>query len=162
MDLDLSLLHSSTINEIDISNTYDIPKEYYENTGILSLNQIKVEGKIYRGVSEDDIDEFTDYITCTISGNMTIEDSISLEPIDYPFFTEYDDILEENCKKNENTLDIFQFLWENIVLEIPLQFTKVEDLSKFHGDGWRLISEDELVASNNPFSDLLKDFNKEE
>ena len=162
MDLDLSLLHSSTVNKIDISNIYDIPKEYYENTGILSLNQIKVEGKIYRGVSEDDIDEFTDYITCTISGSMTIEDSISLEPIDYPFSTEYDDILEENCKKNENTLDIFQFLWENIVLEIPLQFTKVEDLSKFHGDGWRLISEDELVASNNPFSDLLKDFNKEE
>ena len=58
-------------------------------------------------------------------------------------------------------LDIFQFLWENIVLEIPLQFTKVKDLSKFHGDGWKLVSEDELTTRNNPFSDLLKDFEEE-
>ena len=55
----------------------------------------------------------------------------------------------------------FQFLCENIVLEIPLQFTKVKDLSKFHGDGWKLIREDELTNSNNPFSDLLKDFKEE-
>ena len=112
--------------------------------------------------SIDDIDELTDYIKATITGNIIIEDSISLEPLEYPISIEYDDILEENCKKNENTLDIFQFLWENIVLEIPLQFTKVEDLSKFHGDGWRLISEDELKKHNtNPFSELLKDFKEE-
>ena len=67
----------------------------------------------------------------------------------------------ENWIKNKNTLDIFSFLWENIVLEVPLQFTKVEDLSKFHGDGWRLISEDSLKRENNPFSDLLKDYDKE-
>lgn len=161
MQIDLSLLHSGTMPEVDITNTYTIPEEYFQNAGVLALKDIEVAGKIYRGVSEDDIDEFQDYIKCTIKGNMTIEDSISLEPIDYPFSIEYDDILEENCKKNENTLDIFQFLWENIVLEIPLQFTKVKDLSKFHGDGWRLISEDDLVTSNNPFSDLLKDFKEE-
>lgn len=161
MEIDLSLLHSGTVPEVDITNTYTISEEYFGSTDVLALDDIKVAGKIYRGVSEDDIDEFQDYITCTITGSMTIEDSISLEPIDYPFSIEYDDILEENCKKNENTLDIFQFLWENIVLEIPLQFTKVKDLSKFHGDGWRLIREDELKTSNNPFSDLLKDFKEE-
>lgn len=161
MDIDLSLLHSGTITEVDITNTYTLTKEYYNNTGVLELKDIKVAGKVYRGVSEEEIDEYQDYITCNISGTMIIEDSISLEPIDYPFSIEYDDILEENCKKNENTLDIFQFLWENIVLEIPLQFTKVQDLSKFHGDGWKLIREDELTTSNNPFSDLLKDFKEE-
>ena len=92
---------------------------------------------------------------------MEIPDSISLEKVCYPFCIEYDDIISESCKKNENILDIFQFLWENIVLEVPLQFTKVDDLSKFHGDGWKLISEDELSTRNNPFSDLLKDFDKE-
>jgi uncharacterized metal-binding protein YceD (DUF177 family) len=158
MDIDLTLLHSGTVPEIDITNTYTLEKEYYEATDVLDLKEIKVEGKIYRGAAIDDIDDFQDYIECKISGTMIIEDSISLEPIEYPFSAEYDDILEENCKKNENTLDIFQFLWENIVLEVPLQFTKVKDLSEFHGDGWKLISEDELTSSNNPFSDLLKDF----
>ena len=161
MEIDLSLLESGTIDSIDITNNYIIPKEYYENTGILELKDLNVEGNIYRSVSEDDIEQLQDYIKCTIKGSMIIEDSISLEPVDYPFSMEYDDILEENCKKNENTLDIFQFLWENIVLEIPLRFTKVKDLSKFHGDGWKLIDEEERKTSNNPFSDLLKDFKEE-
>ena len=100
-------------------------------------------------------------VNCTIKGNMTIPDTISLEEINYPFTIEYNDIIPETSKKSKNILDIFEFLWENIVLEVPLQFTKVDDLSKFHGDGWKLISEDELSTRNNPFSDLLKDFDKE-
>ncbi len=161
MDIDLSLLHSGTVKEIDITNEYNIPNSYYEKTGVLELNNIKVAGIIYRDSSEDSIDELIDYANCTISGEMLIEDSISLDPVEYPFSIEYNDIIEDNCKKNENILDIFQFLWENIVLEIPLQFTKVKDLSKFHGDGWRLISEEDLTSSHNPFSDLLKDFKEE-
>ena len=161
MNIDYSLLVSGSVNDIDISNTYSIPKEYFENTDVIALNEIKVEGKIYQGISEDDPEETTEYIKCKITGEMTVADSISLEPVEYPFSIEYDDIIEENCKKSENILDIFQFLWENIVLEIPLQFTEVKDLSKFHGDGWKLISEDELKSSNNPFSDLLKDFKEE-
>ena len=159
MDIDLSLLHSNTINEIDISGVYNLDKNYYENCDITNLENINVNGKIIR--REDEDGEFLDYMICKINGVMIIPDSITLENIEYPYEIEYDDYLEDNCKKNENILDIFQFLWENIVLEVPLQFTKVSDLSKFHGDGWRLISEDELVK-NNPFSDLLKDYNEEE
>ena len=155
MDIDLTLLHSNTINEIDISNTYSIPKEYIYDEQVIDANNIEVEGKIY-------LKEQEDYIECSIKGEITIEDSISLEPIKYKIDTKYDDFIEENFKKNENTLDIFSFLWENIELEIPLQFTRVEDLSKFHGDGWKLISEEELKHSNNPFSDLLKDFDNKE
>ena len=161
MNIDLSLLHSATVNNIDITGTYSLPKEYYENTDVLELNNIKVTGEIYQGVDEENLDILEDYVKCEIKCNVILKDSISLEPVEYPIFIEYDDILEKNCKKDENTLDIFQFLWENIVLEIPLRFTKVKDLSKFHGDGWKLISEEELVTSNNPFSDLLNDFKEE-
>ena len=161
MNIDYSLLVSGSVSDIDITNTYSITKEYFEATDVIALNEIKVEGKIYQNVSEDDPDELIEYINCKITGEMTIADSISLEPVEYPFSIEYDDIIEENCKKSENVLDIFQFLWENIVLEIPLQFTKVKDLSKFHGDGWKLISEEEIVATNNPFNELLKDFKEE-
>ncbi len=155
MDIDLSLLHSKTIDEISITGIYTIPDDYIDKKLVTALNNIDVEGKIYIGNNEED------RINCTIRGYIILEDSISLEPVEYPFSIKYDDILEENSKKNKNTLDIFSFLWENIVLEVPLQFTKVKDLSKFHGDGWKLISEDELVKSNNPFSELLKDFKEE-
>lgn len=160
MEIDLSLLHSKTKEEIDITNTYTIPKEYYESTIVEKAENIKVTGKVYMAASTDDADE-EDYIKAKIEGDIILTDSISLEPISYPISIDFDDILEQNCKKDENTLDIFQFLWENIVLEIPLQFTKVKDLSKFHGDGWKLVSEDELTTRNNPFSDLLKDFEEE-
>ena len=105
--------------------------------------------------------EPTLYVEAIIDGIMIIPDSISLEEAEYPFHIEYNDFYEENDKNNENTLDIFAFLWENIVLEVPLQFTKVSDLSKYHGDGWKLISEDERNLQNNPFSELLKEFDKE-
>ena len=139
---------------IDLTNTYELPKEYYENSEIIRLDPIKVKGKVYLENEEE-------HINIEIKGNMIINDSISLEEVDYPFTIKLDEKIEENNKKDENTLDIFQVLWENIVLEVPLQFTKVEDLSKFHGDGWKLISEDELKENNNPFRDLLKDYDKE-
>lgn len=159
MPIDLSLLNSNTVSEIDISNTYSIPKSYFENMDIISLDNIKVEGKITRQINEDE--ELCLYANAIIDGVMIIPDSISLEEVEYPFHIEYDDYLDENCKNNENTLDIFAFLWENIVLEVPLQFTKVSDLSKYHGDGWKLISEDDRNLQENPFSELLKEFDKE-
>lgn len=155
MNIDLKLLHSNATDEIDITGEYLIPKEYYENSEVIKINSVKVNGNIIRD------EELDDTVKCTIEGSMIIPDSISLEEIEYPFNLEFNDKLEEIYKKDENTLDIFSFLWENIVLEVPLQFTKVDDLSKFHGDGWRLISEDELNQRNNPFSDLLKDYDKE-
>jgi len=161
MDIDLTALHAHTVTRIDVSDTYSIPNTYFGTTGVKKLDNIKVTGYVYLAPSEDDIDEEVDNINCKIKGNMVIEDSISLELVEYPFTIEYDDIIEENCKKNENTLDIFQFLWENIVLEVPLQFTKVKDFSKFKGDGWRLVSENELTTTNNPFSELLDKMKEE-
>lgn len=160
MIIDLSLLHSQTVDKIDITSIYDIPKEYFEKSSVLELKNIKVNGIISLDNAEDEY-TWEDHISCTIEGTMILEDSISLEPVEYPFLIEYDDIIDKNCKNNENSLDIFAFLWENIVLEVPLQFTKVKDLSKFHGDGWRLISEDELVKTNNPFKDLITNQEKE-
>ncbi len=152
MDINLSKLNIN--NEIDITGIYNIPKSYFEKSEVLELNNINVKGKIY-------IEDEEECIKCIIEGEMIIPDTISLEKINYPFKIEYDDIISKTSKKSENTLDIFEFLWENIVLEVPLQFTKVDDLSKFHGDGWKLISEDSLIQENNPFNELLNDYDKE-
>lgn len=154
MDIDLSLLQSNTVDEISITGVYDIPDEYINKSLVKSINAINVDGKIY-------IDNDIEKISCTINGNIIIEDSVSLELLKYPISIEYDDKIEENWKKSEKILDIFSFLWENIVLEIPMHYSKVEDFSDYKGDGWKLVSEDELIKNNNPFSDLLKDFKEE-
>ena len=48
MDIDLSLLHSNTVNEIDISGNYNIDKEYLKDSEIKELKEVYVEGKITR------------------------------------------------------------------------------------------------------------------
>ena len=159
MNIDLKLLHTGNVDSIDISGKYNLDKEYYKDTDIIKLDEVVVDGKVERKYNDDE--ELDDYVTCSIKGKMIIPDSISLEEVEYPYEIEYEDFLGENTKKSENILDIFEFLWENILLEVPLQFTKVRDLSKFHGDGWRLLSEEEKILENNPFSDLLKDIEKE-
>ena len=102
------------------------------------------------------------YAEVNVLGTMIILDDVSLDEVEYPFSLQYDDYIEENLINDENRLDLFEFLWENIVLEVPLKFTKVTNLSEFHGDGWKLMSEDELSLENNPFHDLLTKFDKEE
>ena len=55
MYIDLSPLHNNRINEIDITNTYSIPKEYIYEESVLEVNNIKVEGKIYlKEIDEND------------------------------------------------------------------------------------------------------------
>ncbi len=151
MIIDLDLFEDYTIDKDII-----IPENYYKDSEVEKLENIHVKGKLFHD-SDDSI-----HVNIQIEGKMILLDSISLEKVEYPFSIKYDDILEESLKKDENKLDLFEFLWENIVLEIPLKFTKVEDLSKFHGDGWKLISEEEQDSSNNPFNDLLKNFDKKE
>ena len=34
------------------------------------------------------------------------------------------------------------------------ELTEVEDLTKYQGEGWRLVSEEEMNKENNPFSNL--------
>lgn len=153
MKIDLSLLHTNQVNEVSIHDSYSFTDDY-SCPDILGLSDIKVDGII---TLRDDKDVFIG----TISGTMIIKDSISLEEVSYPFEIQFDDFLPENYIKNENTLDILGFLWENIVLEVPLRFTKVQDLSKYQGDGWRVVREDERINPNNPFLELLNDFEEE-
>ena len=156
--IDLSKLHNNVVEKIDISGSYELP-ESYKTEDIKKVNNIMVDGELTRKENEENILE--DYLSCSIKTSVILEDSISLENVEYEINVEYHDFLEQNWKKNEITLDIFEVLWENIVLEVPLRFTKVKDLSKFHGDGWKLISEEERNQTSNPFNDLLKEMESE-
>ena len=137
--IDLNKLYNRDLDYIDISGEYELPKEYIVDDRIKDIDKILVDGniKLYDSEEEDSI-----YIKCNINTTVVLEDSYSLKPINYKIDVEYDDYLEENLKNNENRLDIFAFLWENIELEIPIKYTEETDLSKFSGKDWKVISED--------------------
>ena len=75
---------------------------------------------------------------------MWLNDSITFEEIPYDFDFNIEDIINENddyyanfFKNNKNILDIKEILWENIVLEVPISFTKEENTT-LKGNGWEL------------------------
>lgn len=138
--IDLNKLYNRDINSIDISGEYELPEEYVVDERIKSIDKVIVDGNVKLLASEDGEDSI--YVNCNINTNVVLEDSYSLKPVNYKIEVEYDDYLEENFKNNENKLDIFAFLWENIELEIPIKYTEEEDLSKYSGKDWKIISED--------------------
>lgn len=144
-------------NSIEINEVYEIPKEYYQNTEIITLKPVKIEGNLKK--TDTNI-----ILEANISGSMILPDSVSLEQVSYPFSIKIEENVEEKIKNNENTIAIIDILWENIVLEIPIRYSEVKDYSDFSGDGWSLIEEESYQKSavDNPFKELKGLFGEEE
>lgn len=160
MNIDITKLKSGYESNIDFNFTYSFSKEQLENTGILKLDDIKISGYI--------TEEYEDYhINALIEGTMILPCAITLEEVSYPISIKIDDNFgeffeneEKNCKRCENSIDIFPIIWENILMEIPMRVVS-ENAKNIHleGNGWKLITDEEEVKSNSPFeklNDLLK------
>ncbi len=153
--LDLTKLLNQTIDVLEVDEKFEYSKEDIKNTNLIALKNVHFKGTIEKDTQDSLV------VHGTVSGVMILEDDLTLEECEYPFTSEISENLQEFQQNVENILDFKEFLWENIVLEIPLKFTKVEDLSRFQGDGWKVISEEENRVSSNPFSELLKEKFKE-
>lgn len=152
MEIDLTSLNSRIITEVKIDDVVSFDEEYLKNSAIKRLDNVKVVGTIRVNSTNDNI------LDVNVMGSMLLEDSVSLEDINYPFSIQIEEKISGN---DENTIDIMDVLWQNIILEIPLKFTNVKDYSKFQGEGWKLVSEDELKVENNPFNELDSIFGEE-
>ena len=78
-----------------------------------------------------------------------LHDSITYDLVPYQFNVKIEETLENSIK----TLDLIEFLWHYIVLEVPLRFTNSE-MMRIESDHFRVISEEEYSKKNNPFSDF--------
>lgn len=154
--MDIGALLRHEVDVLPIEGTYSLDSTYYQNTDIMELKPIKVTGSLQ-------LVDNSPYIKATITGEMIIPDSVSLESVTYPFACEIDENVEEKIKNSENTLAIMDILWENIVLEIPIRYSRVNDYSNFSGDGWKLIDEQDYqnTSGTNPFKELLEEFGEE-
>ena len=153
MNIDITRLKSGIDDKTLIDLNYSFNKEQLKNTNIIELNDVKINGEITNGIENY-------HIKLSIKGTMILPCSISLKPTNYPFSIELDDeldeFLEENIENNQNTIDIFPIIWENILMEIPLKVVN-EDLSdvKKEGEGWKFITDKEERI--NPELEKLKD-----
>ena len=145
--IDLTKPYSGATDELSFDGEYNIPKEVITDSRVKELKDVVISNSIIKKI-EDDFE-----ISLNITGKMKISDSITLEDVWYPFDIEIDEKLDEFVENDKKHLDIIAFLWQNIVLEVPLRYTIVSDYEKYQGNGWKLVSEEEI--GNNPFKSLL-------
>ena len=150
----IELLELVTKNKkINIDGIVNIPLELIESSDIRKLSDIHFTGSLSKLVDD------TYELTGTIKGTMIIPDNITLEDYKYDFTSEIEEKIEETRVNFQKTLDITLDLWQNILVEIPLYAVNEKNKGiKIEGDGWRLISEDDVknsINKDNPFKDLL-------
>ena len=137
MKIDLNYLNR--FSKLTIEEDIIFDSEYFKNSEIRELKNIKVSGIVSIDYEDNLI------MNLNINGIMVLPCAVTLKDVDYEFDTEFEENLgkfEEIYKKNKNTLEISDILWENIVLEIPIRVVSDEiEPSNTSGDGWELISE---------------------
>ena len=140
----------------EIDCDVEIPETFYENSEIRELKNIHVKGYLVLNY-EDNIEYNLD-----ISGLMVIPNSFTLADYPYEFscnvcetVNDFDNFYD----KLKNTLDIIEILWQNIVLEVPIQVGESNEEPIKSGDGWELASEDNKKIDPRlaPLQELLKD-----
>ena len=143
--------------KINIDKEVNISDELLNTSTIRRLNNVHFNGYL------DKLIDDTYELLGTLSGTMIIPDDITLEDFEYNFTSEIEENIDETRINFQKSIDITEDLWQNILVEIPLKAVNEKNKNiKLEGDGWRLISEDELAETkNNPLSSLEELLRKE-
>lgn len=133
-------------DEIIVDEVINYDKDYLKNTDILKLDNVKISGNITKDYEENTM------FTGNLEGVMYLKDAITLESVPYEFQVEIEEILENSLK----TLDLIEFLWHYIVLEIPIRYT-TSDISELKSTYEDVFEEGDSKEVNNPFKDFFKE-----
>lgn len=159
MIIDLTKLIYNNVYKLPVKGEVIVPLEMLKNTDIRRISPVKVEGYIFNNEEEYEL-----YIT--IKGTMILPCARTLKDVEYPFSSEIDEIIGENddnsLEINQNRLDIFPIVWQNILVDVPLRVLAPDASDEpVEGDGWRLITEDTNEEVIDPRLAKLKDYIKE-
>ena len=143
--------------KINIDNEVCISEELLNTSTIRRLNNVRFNGYL------DKLIDDTYELSGILSGTMIIPDDITLEDFEYNFTSEIEEEIEETRINFQKSIDITEDLWQNILVEIPLKAVNEKNKNiKLEGEGWRLISEEDLEnKTNNPLSSLEELLRKE-
>lgn len=156
MMVDLSKIMHNNASRVPVDGNLIIPDGMLVNTDIRRITPVKVSGYVHNGENGLELD-------LKASGTMVLPCSRTLKDVDYPFNIEINEVIDENSENsleiNQNSLDIFPIVWQNILVDVPLRVlapdAKEESLE---GDGWRLITEDNEKEKVDPRLSKLKDY----
>ena len=144
--MNINLTDLSYQDKIKIDEIISYDKEYLKNSDIKSLDNVKVNGEIFKDYENNTA------VNLKVEGVMMIVDAITGEDVPYEFSIE----IEENLENSLKTLDLIEFLWHYIVLEIPIRYTTSD--TKVLKDKYKdIYDEEEIHEVNNPFKDFFEE-----
>ena len=149
--MQINLNELSYKNKIEIDEIISFPTEYIYHSDIQKLDNIHVQGFVYQNAS----DEYM--VNLDVSGQMLLLDSITLKEIPYDFAFTTNDNIPSSCVNKQNMLDIMEFLWQNIVLEVPIRYT-LSDADNLKGDNWQVLSNNKHEEEIDPRMQKLYDY----
>lgn len=159
MIIDLTNIMIGSTDSVSVDGNVVIDDDYLENTSIKELNDTKFVGKVVR-LSDSEFE-----ISGKVTGVMILVDDVTLEDVNYSYQSDIEEVFDgvlddDKLQIIQNSLDITDFLWQNILVEVPSKIRKDSNKINLEGNGWRLISEDEYHQDNeSPLSELSKMFN---
>lgn len=128
-------------NKLSVKENLEFSLELLKNTEIKQLKNVCFEGSVYYDYNDNLL------IEGQIAGIMVLEDAYTLELVDYNFSCDIEETITKeelkslkNIQKSENTLDITDILWQNIVLEVPISFSNKKETPNLKGEGWELVN----------------------
>lgn len=145
--MEINLQELNYKDEIIVNEKVIIPSEYLINSEIVRLSEVSVSGNIKYDLEDNYV------INLDVTGQMILHDALSFLEVPYDFTINIEENLENSCK----SLDLIEFLWHYIVLEIPLRYTLSLESLEIKNDDYQVISEEEYKNNNNPFKDFFKE-----
>ena len=159
MNIDLTKLVTNNVDAISVSIDVNYDADKLESVNIRKLKDVSFTGKVKK-IYDNDYE-----LEGILSGIMVLPDDITLEDVEVEFsvsllenFGEQGNEEENILVIDNNILEISDYLWQNIVLEIPSKVVSEKNKNlTLKGDGWRFVTEEELEkekSSKSPFSEL--------
>lgn len=135
--MDIDLIALNTKGRVDFDFTPDLSS--YKNDEVKRIETIRCTGHIIDNGTE----EYE--LSLHIEGKLILRSAINDSDVPYDIEIDCEDMVEnlvEIYKKGSNSLDILPIIWENILLEIPIRATNVDDrFEKVAGEGWEILGE---------------------
>ncbi len=144
--MNINLMDLNFKDKIEINEVVSYDKDYLKNSDIKALDNLEVNGEIIKDYENNTV------IKLNVLGTMMIIDAITSDEVPYEFTIEIEEILENSLK----TLDLIEFLWHYIVLEIPIRYT-LSDTKVLKDKYSDIYKDEETNEVNNPFKDFFKE-----
>lgn len=131
----------------DFDETLSFPSEMFHNLSqINGLKDVHVVGQGRLDTKNHQL-----YVDFQIDGEMILPCAISLEDVNYPFHIESSVIFafykpsedEEVIEVKKNIVDLTPVIFQEIMMEVPMRVVKEGASLKTHGQGWKVLSEED-------------------